>query len=106
MSHFLKQGSNHKLIRTAYGNEFKGKTICKFILPHRQSVTLNPMEPFLTNYNPQEELQFIKQAQDGSKAALEKLVKLHQRFIYNVALKLVHNSEDAADLTQEVLKKL
>ena len=64
------------------------------------------MNHFLGKYNADDELRFIKEAQGGSRTALEKLVKLHQRFIYNVALKLVHNSTDAADLTQEVLIKM
>jgi RNA polymerase sigma factor (sigma-70 family) len=48
----------------------------------------------------------ISQAQSGSQAAAGKLVLLHQRFIYNVALKLVHDKNDAKDLTQEVLIKM
>ena len=37
---------------------------------------------------------------------MEKLVKLHQRFIYNVALKFVRDPDAAADLSQEVLIKM
>jgi RNA polymerase sigma factor (sigma-70 family) len=64
------------------------------------------MNPFLATYDTDEEMRFIKEAQEGSRSALERLIKLHQRFIYNVALKLVRNPEDAADLTQEVLIKM
>jgi RNA polymerase sigma factor (sigma-70 family) len=48
----------------------------------------------------------IDQAQAGSQDAAGKLVRLHQRFIYNVALKLVHDKDDAKDLTQEILIKM
>jgi RNA polymerase sigma factor (sigma-70 family) len=61
------------------------------------------MIPFSGNYNESEDLLLIKQAKEGSREALEKLVKNHQRFIYNLALKFVRDADDAADLTQEVL---
>ena len=48
----------------------------------------------------------VQAAQEGSQKALEKLVKLHQRFIYNVALKFVRDPDAAADLSQEVLIKM
>ena len=48
----------------------------------------------------------VQEAQEGSQKALEKLVKRHQRFIYNVALKLVRNPDDAADLSQEAIIKM
>ena len=48
----------------------------------------------------------VHEAQEGSRKALEKLVKLHQRFIYNVALKFVRDPDAAADLSQEVLIKM
>ena len=48
----------------------------------------------------------VLEAQEGSQKALEKLVKLHQRFIYNVALKFVRDPDAAADLSQEVLIKM
>jgi RNA polymerase sigma factor (sigma-70 family) len=48
----------------------------------------------------------ISQAQSGSQVAAGELVIMHQRFIYNVALKLVHDRDDAKDLTQEVLIKM
>ena len=66
----------------------------------------NMMNPFLVAYDTDEEMRFIKEAQEGSKSALERLIKLHQRFVYNVALRLARNAEDAADLTQEGLIKM
>jgi len=37
---------------------------------------------------------------------LEKLVRTHQEFIYNVALKLIRNPDEAADLSQEAMIKM
>ena len=51
-------------------------------------------------------MSLVQQAQEGSQKALEKLVKIHQRFIYNIALKLVRNTTDAADLSQEAIIKM
>ena len=64
------------------------------------------MNPFSERYNSKDDLLLVLEAQEGSQKALEKLVRLHQRFIYNVALKMVRNADDAADLTQEVFIKM
>ena len=45
-------------------------------------------------------------AQCGDKAALEALISKHQEWIYNIALRMVGNPDDAADVTQEILVKL
>ncbi len=76
----------------------------KFALNHR----VNPffMNPFSVTYDLKDEILLVHQAQGGSKNALEKLVNLHQGFIYNVALKLVRDPEDAADLSQEAIIKM
>jgi DNA-directed RNA polymerase specialized sigma24 family protein len=58
------------------------------------------MNPFSERYNPEGELALVREAQEGSQKALAKLVKLHQRFIYNVALKFVRDPDEAADLSQ------
>ena len=64
------------------------------------------MNPFSTSYDPQDDIALVREAQEGSKNALEKLIKLHQGFIYNFALRLVRNPDDAADLSQEAIIKL
>jgi RNA polymerase sigma factor (sigma-70 family) len=64
------------------------------------------LNPFSETYNSKDEMLLVKAAQNGSQNALEKLVKLHQRFIYNVALKFVRDPDAAADLSQEVLIKM
>jgi len=45
-------------------------------------------------------------ARGGEKAALEALIRKHQEWIYNIALRMVGNPEDARDVTQEILIKL
>ncbi len=42
----------------------------------------------------------------GDKPALEKLIKKHQDYIYNIALRMVFNPDEAKDVTQEVLIKI
>ena len=64
------------------------------------------MNPFSATYDPKGEMSLVKEAQEGSKQALEKLVNLHQGFIYNIALKLLRNPDDAADLSQEAIIKM
>ncbi|MBO9729387.1 MAG: RNA polymerase sigma factor [Chitinophaga sp.] len=64
------------------------------------------MHPFTEKYDESQDIILVQQACQGSRQAMEKLVSRHQRFIYNVALKLVKNADDAADLTQEVLIKM
>ncbi|MEM9327590.1 MAG: RNA polymerase sigma factor [Bacteroidota bacterium] len=48
----------------------------------------------------------IDRALNGSRHAVEVLVKRHQDFVYNVAMKMVMDPEDAADLAQEALIKV
>ena len=50
--------------------------------------------------------ELVRLAKGGSRADLEELVVRHQAWIYNLALRMVHNPEDAKDATQEVLIKL
>jgi len=64
------------------------------------------MNPFSGTYDTKDEMLIVREAQEGSQKALEKLVNLHERFIYNVALKLVRNTDDAADLSQEAIIKM
>ena len=56
-------------------------------------------------YTDEDDKQLITDALGGSKAALERLLKRHYNFIYNVALRYVLSPDDAQDLTQEVIIK-
>jgi len=64
------------------------------------------MYAFNDQYDESQDQLLVQEACAGSKAAVEQLIRTHQRFIYNVALKLVREEDDAADLTQEVLIKV
>ncbi len=62
--------------------------------------------PFQEKYNGKEDTDLILLAKEGSKSTLEMLVKKHQHFIYNIALKFTLSPFDAEDITQEVLIKM
>lgn len=61
--------------------------------------------PFQIAYPDEEEATLVKLTIEGDKNAAEKLILNHQVFIYNLALKMTRNVEDAQDLTQEVFLK-
>src|SRR5439155_13241040 len=56
-------------------------------------------------YEP-EDRRLVRQAQRGSRAALEQLITRHQAWIYNIVLRMVYLPQDAEDATQEILVKL
>lgn len=62
--------------------------------------------PLALTYDHLEDQNQIEAALNGSSIALENLVKKHQHYIYNIALKMVLNPQDAEDITQEVLIKM
>jgi RNA polymerase sigma factor (sigma-70 family) len=53
-----------------------------------------------------EDLDLIRLVQSGSTGALEALISRHQRWIYNIAVRMVFYPQDAEDATQEILLKL
>jgi RNA polymerase sigma factor (sigma-70 family) len=57
-------------------------------------------------FNNQADNELIQDALSGSKTALERILKQHYNFIYNVALRFVLNPADAQDLTQEAIIKV
>ena len=62
--------------------------------------------PLTTGYVEADDTQLVRVAVDGDRVALDALIRRHQPFIYNVAWKMVHDPNDALDLTQEVLLKV
>ena len=52
-----------------------------------------------------EELRIIKQVLDGDKGAFEDIVLANQKNVYNLALKITGNEEDALDISQEAFLK-
>ena len=61
--------------------------------------------PFGTHYTDNIDSDLIKLALVGDKQALQNLIVRHQAFVYNLALKMCRNRDDADDLTQEVFIK-
>ena len=65
---------------------------------------INPFNSKQTTDTRDEDL--VRSAQQGDRTALEDLVKRHQPWIYNIALRMVFSPQDAEDVTQEVLIKI
>lgn len=62
--------------------------------------------PLSAQYSDEVHKTLVRQSLKGDRKALDQLIHLHQPFIYNVAWKMVHDPNDAMDLTQEVLIKV
>jgi RNA polymerase sigma-70 factor, ECF subfamily len=48
----------------------------------------------------------VQRAQAGDRAALSELVQSQQTYVYSIAMSLMHNPADAADMTQEAFIRL
>src|ERR1700694_2429491 len=48
----------------------------------------------------------VKRAQAGDRAAVSALVQSQQTYVYSIAMSLMHNPADAADMTQEAFIRL
>ena len=59
-----------------------------------------------SNYSDNNDLEFLSLALAGDKKGLSQLIEKHQKYIFNIALKMINNVDDAKDVTQEVLLKL
>ena len=68
--------------------------------------TMTQHFPLSSRYDQFEERSIIELSQQGSREAVDRLVRQHQRFVYNVALKFANEPDDAADLSQEALLKM
>ncbi len=60
--------------------------------------------PFTSNNN--EDNAIVTEALSGDIDSLEELIIRHQSWIYNIALRMVCNPDDAQDVTQEILIKI
>jgi RNA polymerase sigma factor (sigma-70 family) len=56
--------------------------------------------------NDSEDVELALLAQSGDKDALESLIKRHQRWIYNIALRMLVQPQEAEDASQEILVKV
>jgi RNA polymerase sigma factor (sigma-70 family) len=61
---------------------------------------------FSDNYSDYNDTKLVDLSIEGNKKALQTLIIRHQLFVYNLALKMVGNVQDAEDLTQEVFIKI
>ncbi len=64
------------------------------------------MNPFTEDSNVKTDSQLVLRAQGGDRRALEDLVRRHQSWIYNTALRMVFTPDVAEDITQDVLVKM
>lgn len=52
------------------------------------------------------DIDLVARAREGDRTALEQLVLRHRAWIYNIAIRMVFHSQDAEEVTQEVLVKV
>lgn len=52
-----------------------------------------------------DDVELVRQAKSGDRDSLERLVLRHQAWIYNIAVRMVFEPQDAEEVTQEVLVK-
>jgi DNA-directed RNA polymerase specialized sigma24 family protein len=52
-----------------------------------------------------EDRSLVARARSGERDALEELVRRHQAWIYNIAIRMLYHPQDAEDATQEILIK-
>ena len=65
------------------------------------------INPFSEKIDPTDnENNLILKALEGDIDSLEKIIHRHQAWIYNIALRMVCNPDDAEDITQEILIKI
>jgi len=53
-----------------------------------------------------DDLDLVRLATSGDRSALERLILRHQRWIFNIAVRMVFHPQDAEEVTQEVLIKV
>jgi RNA polymerase sigma factor (sigma-70 family) len=61
--------------------------------------------PFAEITDGSDDADLVEQAKGGDRDALEKLILRHQAWIYNIAVRMVFQPQDAEEVTQEVLIK-
>jgi len=62
--------------------------------------------PFIEDSGEVTDEQLVAQGQGGDRQALERLVLRHQPWIYNLVVRMVWSTDDAQDLTQDILIKM
>ena len=67
---------------------------------------INPFSGMGTQGNGSADEELVSKAQAGDKDALESLVRRHQPWVYNIAIRMIWHREAAEDATQEILVKV
>src|ERR1700688_2379600 len=63
--------------------------------------------PLADNFPDHEDQNLVLRARSGGdRQALEELVQRHQAWIYNIAVRMLYQPQDAEDATQEILIKV
>lgn len=63
-------------------------------------------QPLADDYAADADVELVKRAQAGDRAALEGLVLRHQPWIYNIAVRMLYTRENAEDATQDILIRM
>ena len=58
-----------------------------------------------TSKNTKDDLELVRRAKENEAKAFETLLKKYRKSVYYMLLKMVHNADDAEDLTQEAFAK-
>ena len=67
---------------------------------------MKEMNPFNVTFDIEQDTHLVAKAVEGDKKALNDLLKRHNSFIYNIAIKMLGSPPDAQDVTQDILIRL
>ncbi len=67
---------------------------------------MNINNPLADSSPDHEDQSLVLRARSGDRQALEDLVRRHQAWIYNIAVRMLYHPQDAEDATQEILIKV
>jgi RNA polymerase sigma factor (sigma-70 family) len=67
---------------------------------------MNRPSPLTDTTTDPEDCHLVARVRSGDRDALETLVRRHQPWIYNIAVRMLYHPEDAQDATQEILIKV
>lgn len=62
--------------------------------------------PLATAYDAERDVTLLQTALTGDRKALDELVRRHQNFVYNIAIKFLGDVEEAKDATQDIFIRL